>query len=191
MLKNIRNMAISKQLLISLIFATLMFSAFGMNMDHAYASDLNESVDELGVELDIGDKLENSQDNEILEETYSLNGGEFSDIQEMIDNAASGDVIKLKGTFVSTSSNDTIKINKPLTITSSSTATLDAKNLSSIFRLTSRAAGTIISNLKFKNGYNEMEGGAIRINAKSVTFLKTTTQNCLQEHYLLPILHWR
>ena len=176
MLKNIRNMAISKQLLISLIFATLMFSAFGMNMDHAYASDLNESVDELGVELDIGDKLENSQDNEILEETYSLNGGEFSDIQEMIDNAASGDVIKLKGTFVSTSSNDTIKINKPLTITSSSTATLDAKNLSSIFRLTSRAAGTISSNWKFKNGYNEMEGGAIRINAKSVT-----VENCVFE----------
>ena len=170
MLKNIRNMAISKQLLISLLFITLMFTAFGVNVDHTYAVDLNESVgDDLGVELDVEDKLENSQNNEMLQASYTLNGGKFQDIQDAINNANSGDVIKLKGTFVATSQDDAIKISKPLTITSTSSATLNAKNLTYIFNVRSGAAGTVISNLKFVNGYSQVEGGAMRVMAKSVT----------------------
>ena len=168
-------MAISKQLLISLLFITLMFTAFGVNTDHSYAVDLNESVgDDLGVELDVEDKLENSQTNEILEATYTLDGGTFGDIQTMVNNADSGDRIRLSGTFVPRTVNDTITINKQLTITSSSTATLDGQGISSIFKIKSKAAGTIINNLRFVNGYNDIEGGAMRIGAKNVTI-----QNCV------------
>ena len=105
MLKNIEDMAISKQFLISILFVTLMFTAIGFNLENSYAADVNETNDDdLGVELDVEDKLENSQENELLKSTYTLNGGTFSDIKTTIGKAKDGDTISLSGTFVAKSS---------------------------------------------------------------------------------------
>ena len=169
MLKNTKKLAISKQLLISLVFIALMFTAFGVSTENLYAIEVNETVDEMGVELDIEDKLENSQNYEMLQATKTLNGGTFSDIQKAIDAASSGDTIKLSGTFVAKSKDDLISVNKKLVITSSSSATLDGKKLTNIFAVRSTGEGSKISNLIFQNGYSTNEGGAIRITGKSVT----------------------
>ena len=146
MLKNVKKLAISKQLLISLILVTIMFTAFSFNVESSCAVTLNETDDDLGVELDVEDKLENSQTNEILSTSYSANGGTYSDIQKLVDKASAGDTITLKGTFSAKSSSDIIKVNKKLTITSSSTATLDGKKLSNAFQLQKGSAGSTISN---------------------------------------------
>ena len=145
-------MIISKPFLISLLFICLMFTSLGVDIDQAYAVELNESG-EIGLDVDVGDKLENSHENGILENTnenklmledtgqndvlqaksHSLDGGTFGDIQKVINSASSGDTIKLSGNFISTGG-DTISLSKKLTFTSSSQATFDGKNKTVIFK---------------------------------------------------------
>lgn len=177
MIRNIRDIAISKQFLISIMVIALMFTAFGFNIENSYAADVNDTVDDLGVEIDVEDKLENSQDNELLGTTYTVNGGKYSDIQKAIDKAKAGDTIKLSGTFVATSANDRINVPIKLTITSASTATLNGKNLCPAFFMKSKSAGSTLSNLKFINGYSSTEGGAVRVSVKSITI-----NNCVFEN---------
>ena len=195
MLENIQKMIISKPFLISLLFICLMFTSLGVDINQAYAVELNESG-EIGLDVDVGDKLENSQENGILENTnenelmledtgqndvlqaksHSLNGGTFSDIQKVINSASSGDTIKLSGNFISTGG-DTISLSKKLTFTSSSQATFDGKNKTVIFKITSGGAQSTFKNLKFINGYTDNRGGAISLSAKFVTF-----DNCVFEN---------
>ncbi len=187
MLENIQKIAISKTFLISLVLIFLMFTAVGLNIDQAYALDLNGTGD-VSVEVDLEDMMENSQENEIrLSNTqeneilqansYSLNGGTFSDIQRVIDNADSGDTIKLSGTFTPASADDTITLNKKLTFTSSSKATLNGKKSTAILKITSGGAQSSFSNLKFINGYTDARGAAVRVSAKFITF-----DNCVFEN---------
>ena len=179
MLKNIQKIVISKTFLISLILICLMFTSIGISLEADYASDLNETS-EIGMKVELEDKLESSQENEmvrvnnneneLLQASYSLDGGTFSDIQNIINRASSGDTIKLSGTFVSTNSSDTITVNKKLTITSPSTATLDGKNSATILKISSGGAQSKFNNLKFINGHADSAGGAVRVNAKYITF---------------------
>ena len=187
MLKKTQKIAISKNFLISMLFVCLVFAAFGLNMDNSYAVELNENSSEMEIGLDVEDTLENSQ-NELLSldnnqkdeiltaKTYTLNGGSFSDIQEVINKASADDKIILKGSFVSKKDNDGIYINKKLEITSSSSATLNGKNSVGIFSIKSAAAGTVISNLKFING-NRSRGGGIYIEGNNVVI-----DNCIFEN---------
>lgn len=164
----LKKIAISKQFIIPLILIVLMFTAIGVNIEDSYAYDLNEDNGDLGLELDEGDKLENSQNDEILSGSYSLNGGTFKDIQNALRNARDGDVIDLSGDFVSESSDDTISVEKSITITSSSSATLNGNGNTQIILVRPAGAGAKISNLKFINGFSNNEGGAIRVFAKNV-----------------------
>ena len=195
MLENIQKMIISKPFLISLLFICLMFTSLGVDIDQAYAVELNESG-EIGLDVNVGDKLENSHENGILENTnenklmleytgqndvlqaksHSLDGGTFGDIQKVINSASSGDTIKLSGNFISTGG-DTISLSKKLTFTSSSQATFDGKNKTVIFKITSGGAQSTFKNLKFINGYTDNRGGAISLSAKFVTF-----DNCVFEN---------
>lgn len=186
MFNNIQKIIISKPFLISLILVCMMFTSLGVDTNHVYAVNLNES-DEMGLKTDVEDKLENSQENDAMQVTshenyilqansYSLNGGTFKDIQDVINKAKSGDTIKLKGNFVSTGG-DTISLSKKLTFTSSSQATLDGKSSAVILKIYSGGAQSKFSNLKFINGYSNDRGGAAFIAAKSVTF-----DNCVFEN---------
>ena len=156
-------------------------------MDNSYAVELNENSSEMEIGLDVKDTLENSQNellgldnnqkNEILTaKIHTLNGGSFSDIQGVIDQASAGDKIILKGSFVSKNKNDGINVNKKLEITSSSSATLNGKNSVGIFSIKSSAAGTVISNLKFINGNNN-RGGGIFIDGNNVVIDNCIFQN--------------
>ena len=108
----------------------------------------------------------NSDENS-LKSTLSPNGNTFSSIQEAINTAKSGDTISLNGKTYS--GNGTIVvINKPLTINGgqgSQKATLDAKKLSGIFRVT--AANVKLTNCNFINTNNKAvifinDNGSIR-----------------------------
>lgn len=184
MLKNIQKIVVSKTFLISLILICLMFTSFGMGMEGAYASDLNDTG-EIGMDLE--DKLENSQENEImmesdqendlLEASYSLNDGTFSDIQDAINNANNGDTIKLSGTFVSTGEDDTLSLNKRLNFVSTSGATLDGNNQCMILKILGGGAQSNFTNLKFVNGYASDRGGAVYVLAKFITFDSCVFEN--------------
>lgn len=105
---------------------------------------------------------------EILKASYSLNGGDFDDIQNIIEGAEPGDTIILNGNFVA-GDDSMISINKRLTITSTNGATLDGRNKVRIFNIKSNAQGTVINNLVFKNGYvDNSRGGAILLNVANV-----------------------
>ena len=180
MLKDIQKIVIGKPFLISLILICVMFASVSLNMDEAYALDLNET-DDVSVEMDLEDTLENSQDNEIMSlnnvdeeslqaKSYSLNGGTFKDIQSVINKASSGDTIQLSGTFVSSGSSDTISLDKRLTFTSSSGATLNGKKSTVIMKISSGGASSRFNNLKFINGYTDGRGAAVQVSAKYVTF---------------------
>ena len=164
----LKKIAISKEILISFIFITLIFTAIGVNIEDSYAYEVNEDNGDLDLKLDDGDKLENSQDENMLSGTYSLNGGTFSDIQSKIDAASAGDVIDLSGEFTPGTSQESIVLSKALTIKSSTSATLNGMGSSQIMAIKSKAAGAHIENLKFVNGFSYTEGGALRISAKSI-----------------------
>ena len=185
MLNNIQKIVVGKSFLISLILICLMFTSFAMNMEGAYASDLDESG-EIGMEVNLEDKLENSQENEIMESdnendlmqtSYSLSDGTFNDIQNAIDNAQNGDTIMLSGTFVSTGGDDTISLNKRLDFVSSSGATLDGNNQCIILKIDGGGAQSSFTNLKFINGYADDRGGAAFVSAKFVTFDSCVFEN--------------
>ena len=133
-------MAISKISLISLCIVCLMFTSFGFFIEDSFAVDLNESVSEMGSEIDI-ESVENSQENEVLEvetndsqvlsATHTVSGNSFSDIRTAVRNSNSGDTIKLSGTYYS--DGNSITINKKVTIDGGSKTVLDAKHLFNIF----------------------------------------------------------
>ncbi|WP_295113012.1 hypothetical protein [uncultured Methanobrevibacter sp.] len=192
MLNKIQKIMISKNFLISLLFVCLVCATLGFDMDHSYAADLNETGDEMEIGLDVEDKLENSQnevlgvvnnqDDEILEaKSYTLNGGSFSDIQNAVDKAVTGDKIILKGVFLSKNDNDGIVINKRLTITSSSSAILNGRHEVGIFMIEKGGSGSVISNINFFNG-ERYRGGAILILGDNVVI-----DNCIIQNNHAPI----
>ena len=109
----------------------LFFSFSGVFADEI--SDFNETL-----------KFDN---NSVLSKSHSLNGGSFSDIQDIIDNAKSGDSIFLEGSFKS--DGRYISIDKKLNIVSSKGAVLDARNISRIFVIRSSANFLSIKNITF------------------------------------------
>ena len=153
-----------------------MFTAFGFGVENSFAADLNETVDEIGLESDDTVKLENSQtkqimevgsqdSNETLQATRMPNGNTYQSIKDAIDAASAGDTIKLSGTYYS--NGNQIVINKKLNIMSDNSATLDGKHLSVAFQINENGAGTTFKNLKFINGEGTA-GSAIRIFAKNI-----------------------
>jgi len=181
MIKNNFKLNISKNLLIIICVICLMFTSFGVIMEDSYAGDIDGDADELGVESDINDKLINSQDNELMEVSSQDNvlqaqertpdGHTFKDIKTCIDKSKDGDTIVLSGKYAASDNTSFVNVNKKLTITSKTGATLDGKGISGIFRV--NAAGVVITNLKFING-KDVAGGAIRVLAKDATI-----ENCL------------
>ena len=189
MFKNSQKISISKHFLISLAFIVLLFASFGVSVDESYASDLNQSAIGLESELNVEDKLENSQkdslsmslensdslgvskNNEILGAEYTLNGGTFADIRNKVNSAKSGDTIKLKGTFVAEKNFDYILVNKKLTFIGDSSTKLDAKKLTHMFVINSTGAGSTFKNIKFVNGYRNGNGGAVYVNTNNVSFI--------------------
>ena len=176
---------ISKYLLLSVFVICLIFTSFDSNMECSYAVDVNESSDEIGIDLDIEDKQVNSQDNEILEvdfeepeellgATRTPTGNQYKNIQDEVDAARDGDTILLKGTYYS-QGNGPVLINKRLIIEGDSTAVLDGKHLSTAFSIKEGGAGTIFRNLKFINGNGNI-GSAVFVKAKNVRI-----ENCIFE----------
>ena len=186
MLKNIQKIVNSKSFLITVLFICLMFTSVGVNVENSYAVDFNESGD-LGLDIDVEDKLENSQEDQMvllnsnennrLGQNIQVNQGTFDDIRTAISRANNDDTIELNGNFASGSSDDVIVVNKRLTFTSSSQATLDAQNQCTIFKITSGGAQSTFKNLKFVNGHTSERGGAVFVSAKLVTF-----DNCVFEN---------
>ena len=185
MFKNNRKTTISKYILLSVFVICLIFTSFDFNMEYSYAVDVNESSSEIGMDLDLEDKQENSQDNEILEvdleesqellgDTRTPRGNTYRYIQDEVNAAREGDTIILRGTYNS-SGNDSITVNKRLIITGDSTAVLDGKHLSTAFKVNEIGAGTIFRNLKFINGNGDI-GSALIIYAKNVK-----VENCIFE----------
>lgn len=186
MLNKTQKIAISKNFIISLLFICLIFVAFDLNLEDTYAADLNKTSRGLNMELNIEDKLENSQNYEILEvdngnediltASYVVEGRTFQDIQNKINSAREGDQIILVGDYHANGRDSTISVNKRLTITSTSSATLDGEGISGIFYIEYEAAGTVLSNLRFINAEKDM-GSAIYINSKNVV-----VDNCVFEN---------
>ena len=126
------------------------------------------SIDEkLNENNEIDESYQTSIENEKLDsdilaegdvsEPIILNGGKFSDISNAVNRAQSGDTIQLSGYF---EGDGKISVSKSINFIGSPNATLDAKNLSSIFYFTSRLEGFqrnysfVISNLNFINANN-------------------------------------
>ena len=163
MFKNKPEITINKSFLLSLCFICFVVSVFVFNTGHAAAYELNENASETETDLGVEDKLENSQTDDVLQDS----GKTFSDIREMIKNSKSGDTINLDGTYKAGSKNDVITIDKKLVIKSNKGAVLDGNGISSIFSITSNAAGLSISNIKFVNGYGHL-GAAMDVRCNDV-----------------------
>ena len=195
MFENSKRIAISKNFLISLLFVVLIFTSVGVSMDNVCALELNQSVDGIESELNVEDKLENSQENILntnLEEESMLNvaqdrevlgqallhGGTFSDIREAVKNAKTGEVIKLAGTFKAEKAYDQIVLNRRVTIMSDSSATLNGMGISHIFIVNATAASySEFKNLKFINGYRSNTAAGIYVNAHDIAI-----RNCVFEN---------
>ena len=196
MFKNSQKISISKHFLISLLFIVLIFTSVGVSMGDVCASDLNQSMDGIKSELNIEDKLGNSQENilntnlevdnslsatqndEILGKTISLSNGKFSDIRNAISNANDGDTIKLKGTFTAEKSDDYIRVDKKLKFTADSMVTLNGKGISRIFDVGDTAKGSTFNNIKFINAYNTGTSGAMYVKTQDVKVTNCIFQDC-------------
>lgn len=175
MLKNNLMLHINKKFLFCICIICLMFTAFGLGLENSSAADIDNDTCELGLDSNIDNKLVNSQNNEIMEVDSQDNvltasertpaGNTFKDIQKCVNDADPGDIIKLSGTYSANDDSSRVIINKKLTLTSQSDATLDGKGLCGIFNV--KSDGIKISNLKFTNGITT-SGGAIRISAPNV-----------------------
>ena len=176
MLKNNGKMIIGRNFLLCLCVICLMFTAFGLTAENSFAVELNDTVGEMGLESDNVGKLENSQNNEILEVSQDSNDilgatiepkeKTYKSIRQAVKSANNGDTIKLSGTYYA-SGDEVITINKPLTITADSTATLNGNHLSMAFAIEESGAGTVINNIKFIYG-NGKAGSCIFVKAKNV-----------------------
>ena len=156
-----------------------------VNCESVLSGDVSDDLDVCNVEnaLSLSEDssmgfLELNLTNDVLNSQYSLNGGTFKDIQDLVDNAGAGDTIILNGDFYAEDGSSTVTIDKKLTITSSNSATLDGKDKARIFNIKSDANNLVISNIVFKNGYDEKRGGAIYINASNVVIDGCVFQCC-------------
>lgn len=185
MLRNNGKMVVGRNFLFCLFVICLMFTAFGFAFEDSFAADLNETDGDIGVESNNASELENSQDKNVLEvdsqdsqnslaAAHTPSGNTYASIQEKVDAARPGDTILLKGTYYS-NGNDRIVVDKKLTITSDGIATLDGKHLSSALIVKENGAGTVLRNLKFINGEDDI-GSALVIHAKNVH-----VENCIFE----------
>lgn len=182
MLKNNGKMVIGKHILLCIAVICLIFTASGFGVENSFAVELNETVDDMGLESDNVEKLENSQENEVLGvnsqdqlgATRSPNGNIYSSIQDAVNAASAGDTIYLSGTYHATG-NDRIMVHKPLTIVGDSTATLDGKGISTAIGVTPDGEGTVIKNIKFINHRGDV-GSVLIIYAKNVRI-----ENCVFE----------
>ena len=186
-----KKILISNHFLISLLFIILIFTSVGASFDCISAADLNQSEFGIKSELNIEDKLENSQDVILQKDVESidlLNAGQdvggtvvsgktFSDIKKAINNAKSGDTLILRGTYKAEKSSDGIEPNKKIYFTSDTGATLDGNNLCRIMFFGSSAAGSSLNNIKFINGKSDVIAAGVRVEAKNI---KIT--NCIFEN---------
>lgn len=169
-----------------MLLVCLIFAAFGLNLEDTYAVDLNETGNGTSMKLNVEDKLENSQtdgnlevdgnDADILTANYVVEGRTFQDIQNKIDRAQEGDKIILVGDYHSNGKESTIYVYKRLTITSTSSATLDGDGVSGILSLEYGSAGSVVSNLRFINAEKQI-APALFINSKNVL-----VNNCIFEN---------
>ena len=183
MLKNNLKINISKNFLFCICLVCLIFTSFGMVIEDSVAVELNESVSEMGSDIDI--QLENSQandilgvdnqDSDVLTAQITVNGNKYSDIKTAVNNANSGDTIKLSGTYYASDNESYITVNKPLHFVGSGSAVLDGRNLSHAFHVLEGAKGTTFKDIKFINGY-AFTGSAIHVGAKNVV-----VENCVFE----------
>ena len=153
MLEN--KIAISKNFLIAICF--ISFVLFAVNAVNAIElNDTSNNVDMIDSEANGGinaidlDKLGNSQEDVLSQSnTVTLNNGKFSDIQNLINNNLNdGDTLILNGVFTTDTSESYILVYKNITFTSTSTATFDAKHLTSIFVVENGGSGSSFSNKK-------------------------------------------
>lgn len=183
MLKNNLKINISKNFLFCICIVCLILTSFGLVIEDSVAVELNETASEMGSGNDI--QLENSQandilgvdnqDSDVLTAQITVNGNKYSDIKTAVNNANSGDTIKLSGTYYASDVKSYITLEKPLHFVGSSSAVLDGKNLSYAFRVLDGAKGTTFKDIKFING-NGNAGSAIYIRAKNVVI-----DNCVFE----------
>ena len=183
MLKNNLKINISKNFLFCICIFCLILTSFGLVIEDSVAVELNETAGEMGSGNDI--QLENSQandilgvdnqDSDVLTAQITVNGNKYSDIKTAVNNANSGDTIKLSGTYYASDVKSYITLEKPLHFVGSSSAILDGKNLSYAFRVLDGAKGTTFKDIKFING-NGNAGSAIYIRAKNVVI-----DNCVFE----------
>ena len=173
----------------------LIFMSVGVSLDDVCASDLNQSMDGIQSELNIKDKLGNSQedivnmnleegdqlsvsqDGDVLGSTIEVSGGSFTKVRNAINNANPGDTIKLKGNYYAEKEFDQIRINKQITLTADSRATFDAKGLTHVFVIQENAKKSTFNNLKIVNGYRNGNGAGMYINASGITIKNCIFQN--------------
>ncbi len=160
---------------ISIISLLLLFF---MTITRVSASELNTALDESNFEFENeNDDLKlGKRENNLLKNQFSLNGGSFSDIQNIIDVANHNDTIILNGNFYAENDASVIKIDKKLNIYSTTGAVLDGKGLSGIFYLNNYSSNTFISGLRFINGKQGV-GAAVYVLSKNNTF-----DNCIFEN---------
>ena len=167
--------AISKDLLIAIFILTLIFCTLNLNLDKVNAADLNESVDEYGLNAIELDKLGNSQ-NEVLQSEIELNGGTFSDIQNAIHGASDGDTIILVNEFEADNEVSPILVYKKLNFISPSGAVLNAKGITNVFNVLEGAEGSNFTNLIFKNAVGTISAAAF-IETKDISFNNCRFEN--------------
>ena len=195
MFRNSQKILISRHFLISLLFIILIFTSVGVSIDDVCASDLNQTSDEIKSELNVEDKLENSQENivnsnnevddylgasqesEILGKTITVTGNTFASIRKAIEDADDGDTIKLSGTYHAEKALDQIVLKKNIHFVGESQATLDGKGKTHIFDIDGSAADSSFKNIKFKNGYRTTVGAAMHIRASGITITNCVFEN--------------
>ena len=148
-------------------FLLILFLIFISSCSCVYSYDLNQTNSSNDLSFN---------DTSTLSKSYKLNGGSFDDIQDIVDNAKSGDTLKLEGNFKSKGT--AIVIDKKLNIISSNGAILDANGKSRIFNIKSSAKGLMISNILFQNAFSQKRGGAVYLNASNVVFDNCAFKNC-------------
>ncbi len=98
-----------------------------------------------------------------------VSGDTFADIQNAVDNATGEDVLEIEGYYTSESSQ--INIEKTLTLQGKN-AVLDGAKKSRIMEI--KADNVVIQDITFKNGKEEMYGGAINLVGNNITLINCT-----------------
>ena len=173
-------MNFKKRLLVFCLILCVLFS-----ISSVYASDIDDAV----IASDISDEaitIEDTNDELIApsdeEETVGASAGTFSELQDIINQSASGSTISLDKDYAYDSGfNDSgIQINKSLTINGNG-HTLDGLSKSRIFKVTYNKEcieeyhTIVLNNIIFKNGNsyladaNDNEGGAIFMSHSAIS----------------------